>query len=47
MSIRLLRIFVAVCEEGSMTKAGQKLFIAQPTVSLAISNLEKHYGVKL
>jgi DNA-binding transcriptional LysR family regulator len=47
MTIRHLRIFVAVCEEGSMTKAGQKLFMAQPTVSLAISKLEKHYGVQL
>lgn len=47
MTIRHLKIFVAVCEEGSMTKAGQKLFMAQPTVSLAISELEKHYGIKL
>ena len=47
MNLRLLRIFVAVCKEGSMTKAGQKLFIAQPTVSLAISKLERYYGVTL
>lgn len=31
MTIRHLKIFVAVCEEGSITKAGQKLFMAQPT----------------
>ncbi len=47
MTIRHLRIFVAVCEGGSITKAGQKLFMAQPTVSFAVSELEKHYGTKL
>lgn len=47
MTIRHLKIFVMVCEEGSITKAGQKLFMAQPTVSLAVSELEKHYGTKL
>lgn len=47
MTIRHLKIFVAVCEEGSITKAGQKLYMAQPTVSFAVSELEKHYGTKL
>lgn len=47
MTIRHLRIFAAVCEEGSVTKASQRLFMAQPTVSFAISELEKYYGLKL
>jgi len=47
LTIRHLKIFVTVCEEGSITKAGQKLFIAQPTVSFVVSELEKHYGAKL
>ncbi len=47
MTIRHLRIFVAVCEQGSVTKAANKLYLAQPSVSLAISELEKFYGVKL
>jgi len=47
MTIRHLKIFVTVCEEGSISKAGQKLFMAQPTVSYAVSELEIHYGVKL
>jgi DNA-binding transcriptional LysR family regulator len=47
MTVRHLKIFVAVCEEGSVTKAGQRLFMAQPTVSFAVAELEKHYGVKL
>lgn len=47
MTIRHLKIFVAVCEEGGVTKAGKKLFMAQPTVSFAINELEKHYDTKL
>jgi len=47
MTIRHLKIFVTVCKEGSITKAGQVLFMAQPTISLAIQELEKHYGTKL
>lgn len=47
MTIRHLKIFVTVCEEGSMTQAGQKLFMAQPTISAAIHELEKQYGTRL
>lgn len=47
MTLRHLRIFVAVCESGSVTAAGEKLYIAQPSVSLAISELEDFYGLKL
>lgn len=47
MTLRHIKIFVAVCEAGSATAAGEKLFIAQPSISLAISELEDYYGVKL
>lgn len=47
MTLRHLKIFVTVCEEGTMTAAGEKLYIAQPSISLAISELEEYYGVKL
>lgn len=47
MTLRHLRIFVAVCETGSATAAGEKLYIAQPSISLAISELENYYGIKL
>lgn len=47
MTIRHLRIFNAVYEEMSITKAAKKLFLAQPSVSLAIRELEEHYGVRL
>ena len=47
MTLRHLKIFVTVCEYGSTTKAAEALYIVQPTVSLAISELEKYYKVSL
>ncbi|MEG6613945.1 LysR substrate-binding domain-containing protein [Pseudoclostridium thermosuccinogenes] len=47
MTLRHLKIFVTVCETGSTTAAGEKLHIAQPSISLAISELESYYGIKL
>ncbi|HHV97561.1 MAG TPA: LysR family transcriptional regulator [Clostridiaceae bacterium] len=47
MTLRHLKIFVTVCETGSTTKAAEKLHIAQPSISLAISELEEYYGIKL
>ena len=42
-----MQIFVAVCQEGSVTKAAEKLFLAQPAVSLAVKELEKECGQPL
>lgn len=36
-----------MCELKSVTKAANKLYIAQPAVSVAIAELEKKYDVKL
>lgn len=47
MTLRHLKIFVTVCETGSATAAGDKLHISQPSISLAISELENYYGIKL
>ena len=47
MKIRHLRIFKTVCEEESVTKASEKLFMTQPAVSHAISELEDYLGVSL
>lgn len=47
MTIRHLKIFVAVCQTNSVTKAAEKLFISQPAVSIAIKELEDHYGQKI
>lgn len=47
MTLRHLKIFVTVCNCGSVTEAGKKLYLAQPSVSLAIRELEEHYSTKL
>ena len=47
MSLRHLNIFVTVMRLESITKAAEELHIAQPSVSLAISQLEEHYGQRL
>lgn len=47
MTLRHIKIFLTVCECGNnLTKAAEKLFIAQPSVSFAIHELEDFYGVK-
>ena len=47
MTLRHLRIFLAVCQEGTATAAAKKLYIAQPTISVAIRELESHYRITL
>lgn len=47
MTIRHLKIFIAVAETGKMSTAAAKYYISQPTVSQAIRELEEHYGVLL
>ena len=47
MTLRHLKIFVAVCEHGSTTKASKALYIVQPTISHSILELEEYYNVKL
>ena len=40
MQLQQLIYFVTVAEQGSINKAAEKLFITQPNLSKAISNLE-------
>ncbi len=47
MTLRHLRIFCAVLEQGSMSAAAQSLFMTQPSVSQAIRELEQHYNCVL
>ncbi|NVP54543.1 LysR family transcriptional regulator [Mycoplana rhizolycopersici] len=43
----LLRTFVVVVEEGSITKAANRLLLQQPAVSMALKRLEQTVGHKL
>ncbi|MCI2417642.1 LysR family transcriptional regulator [Saccharopolyspora sp. K220] len=47
MDLRLVEYFVAVVDHGSVTKAAQSLYIAQPSLSQAIRSLERQLGVRL
>ncbi|MEA5093848.1 MAG: LysR family transcriptional regulator [Sedimentibacter saalensis] len=47
MTIRHLKIFIAVCDYKKMSLAAEKLFMAQPSVSQVIAEIEQHYGVRV
>ena len=47
MTIKQLQYAVTVAETGNMTEAARKLFIAQPSLTSAIHELEKEYGITL
>lgn len=47
MTIRHLRIFLEVYRTGNVTRASENLNMTQPTVTRAIQELEKYYGVRL
>jgi len=47
MDIRILRYFIAVVEEESITKASEILHTSQPNVSRQLTELEKEVGKKL
>ena len=47
MTVRHMRIFLAVYRCGGITSAAQQLHMTQPAVTRAIQELESYYGVKL
>lgn len=47
MEIRVLRYFLAIAREGSITNAAEFLHVTQPTLSRQIKDLEEELGQKL
>ncbi len=47
MEIRTLRYFLETAREGNMTRAAERLFVSQPTMSKQLKELENELGVKL
>lgn len=43
MDIRALRYFVELVNQQSFTKASERLFVTQPTISKMIRNLEQEF----
>lgn len=47
LEIRLVEYFLAVVDHGTVTRAAERLYVAQPSVSQAIRTLETDLGVAL
>ena len=47
MTYKQLQYIVTVAEEGNITSAAKKLFIAQPSLTAAIRELENEYGITI
>lgn len=47
MELRVLRYFITIAEEGSISEAAEKLMITQPTLSRQLKDLEQELGEPL
>ena len=47
VELRQLAVFVAVAEEGSFTRAADRLHVVQSAVSAGVRNLERELGARL
>ena len=47
MELRVLRYFLAVAKEESITAASETLHVTQPTLSRQLMELEEEFGKKL
>ena len=47
MTLNQLEYFTAVCRSHSINKAASELFVSQPTISVALRDLESEFSIKL
>ncbi len=47
MTLQQLRYIIKIAETGSITTAAQRLFIAQPSLSKSVAELEKEMGITI
>ena len=47
MTFNQLEYFCTVCRYQSITKAANELYVSQPTISVALRNLESEFGLQL
>ena len=47
MTIQQLRYVTVICDEGSLNKASELLYVSQPSLTSAVRELEKELGVTL
>ncbi len=47
MTLKQLRYIVEVADTGNITEAAKKLYIAQPSLTASIQELEKEYGITI
>lgn len=47
MKLHQLQYFCAACKNGNITKAAKELHVSQPSISMAISELENEFGIML
>ena len=47
MTLKQLRYVTVIADTGNITEAAKRLFIAQPSLTSAVQELEKEYGITL
>ena len=47
MTLAQLKYFTVICEQGSLSAAAQALYLAQPSLSAAVAELEEEFGLPL
>ena len=47
MTLKQLQYIVTIADTGNITEAAKRLFIAQPSLTAAVHELEKEYGITI